>query len=234
MTKAVTAVAALRLVEAGRVGLDDSVEPWLPELADRRVLVRPRRADLDETVAAVRPITLRHLLTERLRLRHGARRIAAGAGHGRERHRGRPLPWTRGGRLAGPAGRAAARVPAGRGLALPPLLRGRSASCWPGVAAVRSATTSPTTSSARSGWSTRDSGCRTDELDRLPAAYRSDGGLVETEPAGGGPYAGPPRGGRQPRGACVDRPRLPPLPPRAGAGRDADRRPARLGRAPAR
>ena len=33
-----------------------------------------------------------------------------------------------------------------------------------------------------------------EKLDRLPAAYRhSDGGLVETEPAGGGFYAGPPR-----------------------------------------
>jgi len=31
------------------------------------------------------------------------------------------------------------------------------------------------------------------KLDRLPAAYRTDtDGLVETEPAGGGPYAGPP------------------------------------------
>lgn len=62
MTKAVTAVAALRLVEAGPVGLDDGVEPWLPELANRRVLASPTAA-LDDTVAAVRPITLRHLLT---------------------------------------------------------------------------------------------------------------------------------------------------------------------------
>ena len=39
MTKAITSVAALRLVEAGRLGLDESLEKWLPELADRRVLV---------------------------------------------------------------------------------------------------------------------------------------------------------------------------------------------------
>ena len=38
MTKAITSVAALRMVEAGRIGLDESVETWLPELADRRVL----------------------------------------------------------------------------------------------------------------------------------------------------------------------------------------------------
>lgn len=62
MAKAVTAVAALRLVEAGRLTLDEPVERWLPELADRRVLKSPT-ADLDDTLPAVRPITLRHLLT---------------------------------------------------------------------------------------------------------------------------------------------------------------------------
>src|SRR5678815_201678 len=62
MTKPITAVAALRLVEAGRIELDDSVEPWLPELANRRVLTSPT-APLDETVPAERAITLRHLLT---------------------------------------------------------------------------------------------------------------------------------------------------------------------------
>ena len=62
MTKAVWAVAALRLVEAGRLDLDSSVEEWLPELAGRRVLVDPS-AELDDTVPAIRPITLRHLLT---------------------------------------------------------------------------------------------------------------------------------------------------------------------------
>lgn len=62
MTKAITAVAALRLVEAGRLGLDDSVEPWLPELSERQVLRNPAAA-LTDTTPAVRPITLRHLLT---------------------------------------------------------------------------------------------------------------------------------------------------------------------------
>jgi CubicO group peptidase (beta-lactamase class C family) len=62
MTKAVTTVAALRLVEAGRLSLDQPVERWLPELADRQVLDSPT-ADLAATSPAVREITLRHLLT---------------------------------------------------------------------------------------------------------------------------------------------------------------------------
>ena len=62
MTKAVTAVAALRLVEAGRLTLDEPVQRWLPELADRRVLSHPT-ANLADTSPAVRAITLRHLLT---------------------------------------------------------------------------------------------------------------------------------------------------------------------------
>ena len=62
MTKPITAVAALRLIEAGRLGLDKSVEEWLPELANRRVLSNPTAA-LDDTVPARRAITLRHLLT---------------------------------------------------------------------------------------------------------------------------------------------------------------------------
>jgi CubicO group peptidase (beta-lactamase class C family) len=62
MTKIIEAVAALRLVTAGRPDLDDSLSEWLPELADRRVLRSPT-SDLDDTVPARRPITLRHLLT---------------------------------------------------------------------------------------------------------------------------------------------------------------------------
>src|SRR5947209_2510652 len=37
-TKPVTAAAAMVLLEECRLRLDDSVEPWLPELANRRVL----------------------------------------------------------------------------------------------------------------------------------------------------------------------------------------------------
>jgi CubicO group peptidase (beta-lactamase class C family) len=62
MTKVITSVAALRLVEAGRLELDQSLVDWLPELADRQVLRGPA-AELDDTVPARRAITLRHLLT---------------------------------------------------------------------------------------------------------------------------------------------------------------------------
>ncbi|GAA3141828.1 serine hydrolase domain-containing protein [Nonomuraea roseoviolacea] len=61
-TKPVTAAAAMVLVEECRLRLDDPVDPWLPELADRRVL-RSLDAPLDDTVPAHRPITLRDLLT---------------------------------------------------------------------------------------------------------------------------------------------------------------------------
>src|SRR5215469_9986987 len=62
MTKAITSVAALRLVEAGQLELDQSLVDWLPELADREVLRRPT-AELDDSVPACRAISLRHLLT---------------------------------------------------------------------------------------------------------------------------------------------------------------------------
>lgn len=62
MTKPILAVAALRLVQEGRLRLDDPVERWLPELADRWVLRAPD-APLDDVVPATTPITLRHLLT---------------------------------------------------------------------------------------------------------------------------------------------------------------------------
>ncbi|MEC3973688.1 serine hydrolase domain-containing protein [Amycolatopsis sp. H20-H5] len=65
MTKPVTAVAAMILVEEGRVRLDDPVDELLPELANRKVL-RSLDSELDDTVPANRPITVRDLLTFRL------------------------------------------------------------------------------------------------------------------------------------------------------------------------
>ena len=64
MTKPVTAVAAMILVEECRLRLDDPVDAWLPELTNRQVL---RRLDgpLTDTVAAHRALTLRDLLTFR-------------------------------------------------------------------------------------------------------------------------------------------------------------------------
>jgi CubicO group peptidase (beta-lactamase class C family) len=65
MTKPVTAAATMILVEECRLRLDDPVDPWLPELADRRVL-RRIDAPLDDTLPAQRPITVRDLLTFRM------------------------------------------------------------------------------------------------------------------------------------------------------------------------
>ncbi|MCC7023168.1 MAG: beta-lactamase family protein [Thermomicrobiales bacterium] len=65
ITKPIVAVAAMSLVEECVLRLDDPVDPFLPELADRKVL-RTRESALDDTVPANRPITLRDLLTMRL------------------------------------------------------------------------------------------------------------------------------------------------------------------------
>jgi CubicO group peptidase (beta-lactamase class C family) len=61
-SKPVTMAAAMVLLDECRLRLDDPVDPWLPELADRQVL---KRIDgpLDETVPARRPITVRDVLT---------------------------------------------------------------------------------------------------------------------------------------------------------------------------
>jgi len=61
-TKPITAAATLAVIQEGLLGLEEPVDRLLPELADRRVLVRPS-GPLDETVPAERPITTRDLLT---------------------------------------------------------------------------------------------------------------------------------------------------------------------------
>ncbi len=65
MTKPIVAAAAMILVEEAKLRLDEPVDRFLPELADRKVL-RAIDSPLDDTVPAVRPITLRDLLTFRL------------------------------------------------------------------------------------------------------------------------------------------------------------------------
>lgn len=61
-TKLITASAALLLFEEGRLQLDDPIERFLPQLANRRVL-RPGATSLDDTEPAARSITIRHLLS---------------------------------------------------------------------------------------------------------------------------------------------------------------------------
>lgn len=192
MTKAVTAVATLRGVQAGRLALEDPVERWLPELADRVVLRRPD-APLDDVEAARRPISVRDLLVNgsgygvafgetplalamRGRgLEPGAEPVSPGADEWVAALAGLPLAHQPGEgwryhhsfAILGVLLQRAAGVPLEehlRGEVLDPL----------GMV---------------------DTGLSVPEADagRLPAAYRLEGDvLVETEPLGGGFYVGPP------------------------------------------
>jgi CubicO group peptidase (beta-lactamase class C family) len=192
MTKAITAVAALRLVEAGRLGFDQSLEAWLPELADRRVLTSPA-APLDDTVPAHRQITLRHLLT-------------MGSGYGME------FSETPLGKAMADNGTAAGPDPVTLGadewlarLAELPLAfqpgegwRYHHSFAVLGILIARLTGRplgehlaedlfDPLGMSDTAFWVPQE------KLDRLPAAYRhGEDGLEEMEPAGGGFYAGPP------------------------------------------
>jgi CubicO group peptidase (beta-lactamase class C family) len=65
MTKPITAVAALILLEECRLRLDEPIDRLLPELAGRKVLKR-LDGPLDETVPSARAITVRDLLTFRM------------------------------------------------------------------------------------------------------------------------------------------------------------------------
>jgi CubicO group peptidase (beta-lactamase class C family) len=192
MTKAVTSVAALRLVEAGRLGLDQSVVDWLPELADRRVLRRPA-ADLDDTGPARRPITLRHLLTNT-------------CGYGMV-IQASPLQqaMTANGTEAGPEPPAMGAEEWLRRLAELPLAF-QPGEGWRyhhsfGVLGILISRVTgrplgehlaedlfgPLGMTDTALWVAEG------KLDRLPAAYRhGDEGLAEIEPAGGGSYAGRP------------------------------------------
>jgi CubicO group peptidase (beta-lactamase class C family) len=63
MTKAITSVAAMQLVEQGRLTLDAPLGPLLPALAEPRVLEGFDADGVPQTRPARAPITLRHLLT---------------------------------------------------------------------------------------------------------------------------------------------------------------------------
>ena len=69
-TKLITSCAALLLFEEGRLHLDDPIEKFIPQLANRRVL-RPGATSLDETEPAKGPITIRHLLSHSSGLSYG-------------------------------------------------------------------------------------------------------------------------------------------------------------------
>lgn len=192
MTKAVTAVAALRLVESGDLGLDQPVEEWLPELARRRVLTSPA-AELEDTVAAEHPIAVRHLLTntsgygmvltdsplQRAMAANGTEAgpepLALGAGEWLHRLADLPLAFHPGegwryhhsfGVLGILIGRVTRR----------PLAEHLASEIFGPLGMLDTGLWVPPA-----------------KVDRLPAAYRrGPDGFVETEPAAGGFYAGPP------------------------------------------
>ncbi len=62
ITKPMGGALTLSLVEDGVLSLDDEVAQWAPELASPRVLRDPE-GSLEDTVPAVRAVTIRHLLT---------------------------------------------------------------------------------------------------------------------------------------------------------------------------
>jgi CubicO group peptidase (beta-lactamase class C family) len=70
MTKPITSVAALMLLEEGRLKLDDPITRWAPEFADMQVL-KAADGPLDQTVAAERDITIEDLMTHRAGLAYG-------------------------------------------------------------------------------------------------------------------------------------------------------------------
>ncbi|HEY6744180.1 MAG TPA: serine hydrolase domain-containing protein [Mycobacteriales bacterium] len=192
MTKVISAVATLRLIESGDISLDQSVDEWLPELADRRVLTSPTVA-LDDTVAAERPITMRHLLTNTSGYgmifvdsplkqamadngtEAGPEPVALGAGEWLRRLGELPLAFQPGQgwryhHSFAVLGIVIARV-TGR-----PLGEHLAEEIFIPLGMTDTALWVPS-----------------DKVDRLPAAHRhGPDGLVETEPAGGGFYAGPP------------------------------------------
>ena len=62
MSKVITSVAAMMLVEEGKLVLDDPVSKHIPELKAMRVLTGGT-ADNPVLADAERPITVKHLLT---------------------------------------------------------------------------------------------------------------------------------------------------------------------------
>ena len=192
MTKVIHALAALRLVESGALGLDQAVDGWLPELADRRVLTSPTAA-LDDTVAAEGPITVRQLLTNTSGYgmvltasplqqamvdngtEAGPQPVALGAGEWLRRLGELPLAFQPG------TGWRYHHSFSALGILIARLTRRSLGEHLAEEIFV------PLGMTDTALW------VPADKVDRLPAVYRHEpNGVVETEPAAGGFYAGPP------------------------------------------
>jgi len=64
MTKPVTSIAALMLLEEGKLRLEDPITRWLPEFSDMRVL-KDAAGPVDDTYPTPREITVEDLMTHR-------------------------------------------------------------------------------------------------------------------------------------------------------------------------
>ncbi len=89
MTKPITSVAALMLMEEGKLKLDDPITKWLPEFKDMKVL-KDAQGPLDQVYDAPREITVDDLMTHRAGLAYGFTSIGPIA-HAYEKALGSPL-----------------------------------------------------------------------------------------------------------------------------------------------
>jgi len=89
MTKPITSVAALMLMEEGKLRLDDPITKWAPEFANMKVL-KSATGPLDEVYDSPRDITIDDLMTHRSGLAYGFTSIGPIA-HAYEAALGSPL-----------------------------------------------------------------------------------------------------------------------------------------------
>ena len=89
MTKPVTSIAVMMLLEEGKLRLEDPVTRWIPELGGMQVLEDPA-GPLDKTRPARRDITVKDLLTHRAGLAYGFTSVGPIA-HAHEKKLGSPL-----------------------------------------------------------------------------------------------------------------------------------------------
>jgi CubicO group peptidase (beta-lactamase class C family) len=64
MTKPITSVAAMMLIEEGKMKLSDPITKWMPEFSDMKVLKNPN-GPIDQLEPATRAITVEDLMTHR-------------------------------------------------------------------------------------------------------------------------------------------------------------------------
>ena len=70
MSKPITAVAAMQLVEQGKMKLDDPVSKYIPSFAEMQVFLDPAAADFTQTRPASREMTIENLLLNTAGLSH--------------------------------------------------------------------------------------------------------------------------------------------------------------------